>query len=924
MAFAPQFLDEIRQRLSLASVVGRRVRLTKRGRDYIGLCPFHKEKTPSFNVVEDKAFYHCLAAETRVLTRDGPRRIDELAGQRIDVLTRGGQWTSGTFANYGRQQLWRIDLSRNGVKKAIFATSGHRWFVRGRHSAVITTELRPGHRLETVLAPGRSDWKLDPAGVRHGIVFGDGSLQGGRYGHVHLHGSKDEALVAWFPEQVAVQRAYGGDKPYLRIYGGRAFAHMKALPALDRDESYLLGFLAGYLAADGHVAKDGTVMLHSASRANLEAVRAIASRLGIGTYGVTAARRRGLHGRESDVFRIHFVPSTLDSALFLLEEARRRFAAADKGFDRLRWVVSSVAATDRVEDVFCAEVPVEHAFALEDNILTGNCFGCGAHGDVIGFTMRVENLGFRETVEQLARQAGLELPVETPAARAEAARAATLNEACAAAAEAFEKQLWSPGGAAALAYLRERGLSDDLIRKFRLGWAPEGRGFLKAALGRSFPEALLVEAGLLRQGEQGALDFFRGRVMFPIFDRAGRVIAFGGRIMGDGQPKYLNSPDTPIFHKGRTLYGLHLARSAAAPDAPPIVTEGYMDVIALHGAGLGTAVAPLGTALTEEHLGELWRVHPEPIVCFDGDAAGQRAATRTLDRALPHLTTERALKFVSLPPKHDPDSLIRQKGGAAMREALAGAASVSEFLWGAAIRDKVFPTVETIAQLEAQLLRRLRAIGDRGLQFHLRRFVSDQTSALYWRHKKRRPAREGGGRHLSARLGAADNPWRAAAVLLAGVVNHPAIAAEDVDRFVMIRSDDPGLARLAEAILAAVEAQHDITGPALRERLGALGFAPTLAAIERSEIWHAARFLHPGADPYDAALGWRALFSRALLPEARRELAAAMAEWERAPTGESWERVERLRRLVAEQNSEAELVPLQRDPVQRWRPQPAA
>jgi DNA primase len=553
-----------------------------------------------------------------------------------------------------------------------------------------------------------------------------------------------------------------------------------------------------------------------------------------------------------------------------------------------------------------------------------HCFGCGAHGDVIGFTMRVENLGFREAVEQLARQAGLELPVETPAARAEAARAATLNEACAAAAETFEKQLWSPAGAPALAYLRERGLSDDLIRKFRLGWAPDNRGFLKAALGARFPEALLVEAGLLRQGEQGAFDFFRGRIVFPILDRAGRVIAFGGRTMGEGQPKYLNSPDTPIFHKGRTLYGLHLARAACGPEAPPIVTEGYMDVIALHGAGLATAVAPLGTALTEEHLAELWRVHPEPLVCFDGDAAGQRAASRTLDRALPHLTTERGLKFVSLPPKHDPDSLIREKGVGAMREALAGAASVSEFLWRSATSSKVFPTVETIAQLEAQLLRRLRAIGDRGLQFHLRRFVSDQTSALYWRHKKRRPGREPGGRHLSARLAAAENPWRAAAVLLAGVVNHPAIAAEDVDRFVMIRSDDPGLARLAEAILAVVEAEHDIAGPALRERLGALGFAPTLAAIERSEIWQAARFLHPEADPYDAALGWRALFSRALLPEAQRELAAATAEWEREQSGEAWERVERLRRLVAEQNSEAELVPLQRDPVERWRPRPAA
>jgi DNA primase len=924
MAFDPRFLDEIRQRLSLAGVVGRRVRLTKRGRDYVGLCPFHKEKTPSFNVVEDKAFYHCFAAETRVMTREGAREIATLAGSAAEVLTRGGRWVRAEFANYGRQALWRIELSRNGVAKTIFATSGHRWFVRGRQSAVLTKDLRVGHRLQSVLPARRKEWQLDPAGVRHGVVFGDGTLQNGIYGHVHLHGRKDEPLAAWFPDQTPVRREYACGKPYLRIYGGRAFAHMKSLPRAEASDEYLLGFLAGYIAADGHVAKDGTVMLHSAERRHLEWVRDVATRLGIGTFDLTVAERRGFSASESDIYRIHFVSSTLDKAFFLGEEARTRFSAAEKDFERLRWSVVSVAPTERVEDVFCADVPVEHAFALEDNILTGNCFGCGAHGDVIGFTMRVENLGFRESVEQLARQAGLELPVETPAARAEAARATTLNEACAAAAEAFEQQLWSPPGTPALAYLRERGLGEDLIRKFRLGWAPDGRGFVKGALGARFPEALLVEAGLLRQGEQGAFDFFRGRVIFPICDRAGRVIAFGGRTMGDGQPKYLNSPDTPIFQKGRTLYGLHLARAAAGAEAPPIVTEGYMDVIALHGAGFGTAVAPLGTALTEEHLAELWRVHAEPVVCFDGDTAGQRAAIRTLDRALPHLTTERSLKFVSLPAKHDPDSLIREKGAAAMREALGGAASVSEFLWASATENRVFATVETIAQLEAQLLRRLRTIGDRGLQFHLRRFVSDQTSALYWKHRKRRRAKESGGKHLSARLGAAENPWRSAAVLLAGAVNHPAIAADDVDRFVMIRSDDPGLARLAEAILAEVEARHDVAGPALRERLCDRGFAPTLAAIERSEIWQAARFLHSGADPYDAALGWRALFSRALLPEARRELAAATAEWERAQTAESWDRVERLRRLVTEQNSEAELVPLQRDPIDRWRPPPAA
>jgi DNA primase len=867
-----------------------------------------------------------LAAETRVITRDGTRPIAELAGSEAEVLTRGSQWVRARFANYGTQALWRIELSRNGVAKTLFATSGHRWFVRGRASAVLTTALRPGHRLTAVLPAKRTDWRLDAAGVRHGIVFGDGSLQNGRYGHVHLHGQKDAALVAWFPEQTAVRREYAAGKPYLRVYGGRAFAHMKSLPSEAADEAYLLGFLAGYLAADGHVAKDGTVMLHSAVRANLEWVRDVATRLGIGTFGITASERRGFSDRESEICRLHFVSSTLDGKMFLGDQAKARFAASVKDFERLRWNVVSVSPTDRIEDVFCAEVPVEHAFALEDNILTGNCFGCGAHGDVIGFTMRVENLGFRESVEQLARQAGLELPVETPTARAEAARAATLNEACAAAAEAFETQLWSPAGAQALAYLRGRGLSDDLIRKFGLGWAPDSRSFIRGALGARFPEALLVEAGLLRQGEQGAFDFFRGRVMFPIFDRAGRVIAFGGRTMGDGQPKYLNSPDTPIFQKGRTLYGLQLARAAAGPEAPPIVVEGYMDVIALHGAGFATAVAPLGTALTEEHLGELWRVHPEPVVCFDGDAAGQRAATRTLDRALPHLTTEQTLRFVSLPAKHDPDSLLREAGPAAFRSVLGGASTISEFLWDTATRARRGWSVEKIAQLEAGLLRKLRLIPDRGFRFYLERDVKARAGELYYKLRRARSLRAETARTsrgLDATVTDEYTAWKLNALLLAGIINHPQIAEAEVDRLVVVGTRDPSLSKLLEEVMTALAGLEAPDPGLLRDALSRRGCGELVDAVFGSDSYSGSLSLHPAADPYDAELACRSIFARLRLPELRRELSEAEAEWASTASEESWQRLELRRQIVAQIDSEAELVPLQRDPVERWRPEPA-
>ncbi len=285
-----------------------------------------------------------------------------------------------------------------------------------------------------------------------------------------------------------------------------------------------------------------------------------------------------------------------------------------------------------------------------------HCFGCGAHGDAIGFTMRADNLDFLEAVEKLAGEAGLAVPQATPEEREKARRQKTLLETLEAAAVFYEARLWSPAGRLARDYLETRGLDPDTIRRFRLGWAPDERQALRRALAADYTEPLLVEAGLLHQPDEGEpFDYFRGRVMFPIGDRAGRVIAFGGRVLGDGQPKYLNSPESPVFEKGRVLYGWSAARAATTEGRDVIVTEGYMDVIALHRAGFKSAVAPLGTALGEFQLQELWRLGPEPILCFDGDAAGQRAAARALRRALPLLRPGCSLRFSGLPAGEDPE-----------------------------------------------------------------------------------------------------------------------------------------------------------------------------------------------------------------------------------------------------------------------------
>src|SRR5215469_16407219 len=337
------------------------------------------------------------------------------------------------------------------------------------------------------------------------------------------------------------------------------------------------------------------------------------------------------------------------------------------------------------------------SFYVVDDKSFFHCFGCGAHGDAIGFVMRADNLDFIEAVEKLAGEAAVAVPAATPQDRERAQRQKTLLEATEAATAFYESQLWTPAGRRAREYLHGRGLDPETIRRFRLGWAPDDRLALRCSLTADFPDELLIEAGLLRLPVEGdePSDYFRNRVIFPIGDRAGRVIAFGGRVLGDGQPKYLNSPDNALFEKGRVLYGWSAARAGAVRDVgtspDTIVTEGYMDVIALYRAGFASVVAPLGTALTEFQLRELWRLAPEPIICFDGDAAGQQAAIRTLHRALPLLRPSHSLRFARLPAGEDPDSIIHYSGRTAFDQILAAARPLADVLWesevGGAPRD---------------------------------------------------------------------------------------------------------------------------------------------------------------------------------------------------------------------------------------------
>ncbi len=354
------------------------------------------------------------------------------------------------------------------------------------------------------------------------------------------------------------------------------------------------------------------------------------------------------------------------------------------------------------------------SFTVNDEKGFYHCFGCGAHGDAIRFLTDQRGMPFMDAVKELAAKAGMDVPAPDPRAQERAEQSAGLHDVMAAAQAWFVEQLAGIEGAGARDYLAKRGIDSATAARFGIGLGPDNRGKLKAALA-SFGEDQLVASGMLIRPEETGketYDRFRGRLMIPIRDVRGRVIAFGGRILGDREPKYLNSPDTPLFDKGRTLYNLDRAGPASRKAGRLIVVEGYMDVIALDRAGIAESVAPNGTAVTEHQLMRMWRLDPQPILCFDGDSAGQKAAIRAALRALPHLAPDRTLRFVALPAGQDPDDLLRSGGPEAVHAALADTEPLVERLWRHEAQAEALATPEARAGLKARLMEHSGAIGD--------------------------------------------------------------------------------------------------------------------------------------------------------------------------------------------------------------------
>ncbi|MGB7286018.1 MAG: DNA primase [Salaquimonas sp.] len=535
------------------------------------------------------------------------------------------------------------------------------------------------------------------------------------------------------------------------------------------------------------------------------------------------------------------------------------------------------------------------SFHCEDRKGRYHCFGCGVSGDHFRFLVELEGLSFPESVERLAAQAGLPMPVMDKREQEREEKRATLYDVMEMATRYFEEQLHAPGGAKARAYLRERGLSPQTQKEFRIGYAPESRNALKEFLVAKGVKPDQIEAcGLVVFGEGIAVSYdrFRDRLMFPIPDSKERVIAFGGRALSADVPaKYLNSPETELFHKSNVLYNYAKARKPAYEKNEVIVAEGYMDVIALHAAGFPNAVAPLGTALTERQMLLLWRLNPEPILCFDGDDAGLKAAFRSIDMLLGGLEPGRSSRFALLPEGLDPDDLINQEGPEAVREVLNSALPLAEMIWNRETGKGIFETPEKRAQLEAQVRTVTSLIKNDNVRRHYEQDMRERLYGFFQSmqsggNRQHGQRREGGYQAnrsdpyqgikagTKTRFGAspallnssllkkgqARIPLREAA-LIVGVINHPALLTRFFDEFVALQFTSNQVSDLRQKVVDIFAEQagsaEPLSAEALRAGLIAKGEEAVIAKMDtqlsQNRVWQSGI----NAAYEDALDGWR-------------------------------------------------------------------
>ena len=549
------------------------------------------------------------------------------------------------------------------------------------------------------------------------------------------------------------------------------------------------------------------------------------------------------------------------------------------------------------------------SFTVNDQKGFFHDFSSGKHGDIFGFVMETEGVAFPEAVERLAQMAGVPLPKVSHEDEQRDARRKTLHDVMELAAKFFEATLSGRAGAKARGYLADRGLDAATQVKFRLGYATNERFALKEHLGsHGIPVEDMVEAGLLVSGDDIPLPFdrFRDRVMFPITDLRGRVIAFGGRALEkDAQAKYLNSPETPLFHKGATLYNIATARQAAHDGAQIIVVEGYVDVIAMVTAGFAATVAPLGTALTEDQLALLWKMADEPVLCFDGDKAGLRAAYRAVELAMPRLKPGKSLKFALLPEGQDPDDLVRSAGREAVAEVIGAARPLAGMLWARETEGHSFDSPERRAALEARINEVTSGIADDSVRKYYRQDFSARLSQFFAPAQSQRgnfqrgqgqnygqnygqPWRERGNSNWQPRNGAPQRPAtggkntpyvvvsqqlasgplhrghrtsvpRREALILQAALNYPWLLHDHLEEFASLEFRHPDAEKLKSALVDIAAHAAAADAEAVRAELAGRGLTEVMGRIDASITTQSVWGARPDAAPEDVLVTWQQL-----------------------------------------------------------------
>ena len=497
-----------------------------------------------------------------------------------------------------------------------------------------------------------------------------------------------------------------------------------------------------------------------------------------------------------------------------------------------------------------------------------HCFGCGEHGSVFDFIMKTRNLNFPEAVEQLANEANIEIPITTPEELRKQKRSRGIHEVMELATIYYENILKSPSGEKANQYLKQRGIIDKSVKEFRLGFAPNSRDQLRTELSKKgIPDTLMIDAGLLIRPdnvERAPYDRFRGRIIFPIGDKRGKIIAFGGRALGDREPKYLNSPETPIFTKGHNLYSLDRASNSINKADKIIVVEGYTDVISLYQAGYKNCVAPLGTALTESQVRLLWRWTSEPILCFDGDTAGQRAAGRAATNILPHLKPEKSLSFVLLPEGEDPDNLIKTQGVNAIKSLINVAEPLSEILWRISKKGYRLETPEDRAGFDKRLREMALLIEDKTVQKYYLDSFKQRLWEEFTRSKKPRQYYKKAGTPLpiknSTTSGTIDVNLIQQAILIITLINYPMLIEKIGEQLAATEFNSSELDKLRQEVLKTLASNPTLNHEELKDYLNKNGFLNLLGILSSGQFLNHTSFAQPGGNIELVHRGWEQTF----------------------------------------------------------------